>query len=64
VLSRRARRILQLTDEFHAGTRRPSPATVEMARRILARADEMRRAERVRATVREIARLAGATLRR
>jgi len=64
MLSRNARLILQLADEFRAGTRRPSPAAVEMARRILAQADEMQHAERVRATVREIARLAGATLRR
>ena len=64
MLSRNARLIVQRADEFLAGTRCPSPAAVEMARRMLARADETQRAERVRATVRAIARLAGATLPR
>jgi uncharacterized protein YbjT (DUF2867 family) len=69
VLSRNARLILQRADEFAAGTRRPSPVAVEFYRRVRERAAaieadrDLRLASRTRATVCEIARLAGATLR-
>jgi hypothetical protein len=46
VLSRNARLILQRADEFFAGTRRPSPAAVEFARRLFALADAARDADR------------------